>query len=196
MIGAEGPFTEGEGPMDTDAFSALTPVAFLQTFVSEIVKLSSAAQGGKSRLIEQLGLGAGSCFEAAYRAEFGLDQTLSPEQYADLIVGIKNRIGGNFSLASGTSDCIRVVNTRCPFGLNVRNAPGLCQMTSSVFGGIAARNFGYAKVELRKRIAAGDGCCEVLIHTDAAGAADRAGGSPSPQTFASSPPPTASWTSA
>ena len=39
-------------------------------------------------------------------------------------------------------------------------------MTSSVFGGIAARNFGYAKVDLRQRIAVGDQQCEVCIHTD------------------------------
>ena len=166
---------DGEALMDTHAFSGLTPVAFLQTFVSEVVKLSSALDGGRNRFIEQLGFGAGSCFEAAYRAEFGLLETLSPEQYADLIVRIKNKIGGNFSLASSTGHCIKVLNTRCPFGLNVRNAPGLCQMTSSVFGGIAARNFGYAKVELAKRIAAGDNCCEVLIHTDPAQAAGRPG---------------------
>ena len=48
-------------------------------------------------------------------------------------------------------------------------------MTSSVFGGIAARNFGYAKVELRKRIATHDGKCEVLIYTDRAAAQDKFG---------------------
>ena len=48
----------------------------------------------------------------------------------------------------------------------VREAPELCRMTSSVFGGIAARNFGYAKVDLRQRIAVGDQQCEVCIHTD------------------------------
>lgn len=70
---------------------------------------------------------------------------------------------------------IRVVNTRCPFGANVKEAPELCRMTASVFGGIAARNFGYGKVELRKRIALNDDCCEVLIHTDPALAKDKPG---------------------
>jgi two-component system sensor histidine kinase VicK len=37
-------------------------------------------------------------------------------------------------------------------------------MTSSVFGGIAARNFGYAKVVLHQRIALGDPGCYVTIH--------------------------------
>src|SRR5581483_6580784 len=37
-------------------------------------------------------------------------------------------------------------------------------MTSSVFGGIAARNFGYAKVVLHRRIALGDDGCYVTVH--------------------------------
>ena len=40
-------------------------------------------------------------------------------------------------------------------------------MTSSVFGGIAARNFGYAKIEIKQSIARKNGGCEVCIHTDA-----------------------------
>lgn len=48
-------------------------------------------------------------------------------------------------------------------------------MTSSVFGGIAARNFGYAKVELRRRIAAGDSACEVCIYTDRESSCDLPG---------------------
>lgn len=61
---------------------------------------------------------------------------------------------------------IRVRNTKCPFGDQVRKSPELCKMTSSVFGGIAARNFGYAKVVLDKRIAIGDECCQVSIYVD------------------------------
>jgi len=48
-------------------------------------------------------------------------------------------------------------------------------MTSSVFGGIAARNFGYAKVEIRQSIARKNGGCEVCIHTRPDTAADKPG---------------------
>jgi len=48
----------------------------------------------------------------------------------------------------------------------VKEAPELCRMTASVFGGIAARNFGYGKVELKKRIALNHSHCEVCIHID------------------------------
>lgn len=43
-------------------------------------------------------------------------------------------------------------------------------MTSSVFGGIAARNFGYAKVVLERRIALGHEGCSVAVHLDEASA--------------------------
>ena len=94
------------------------------------------------------GLQASAFFEAAYRKEYGSEDALDRERYAELIVALKNRIGGNFTRTSGPPNVVRVTNTRCPFGQAVDQAPELCQMTSSVFGGIAARNFGYAKVEL------------------------------------------------
>jgi two-component system response regulator HydG len=48
-------------------------------------------------------------------------------------------------------------------------------MTSSVFGGIAARNFGYAKVEIKKSIARHDGGCEVCIYTNHEAATSHSG---------------------
>jgi DNA-binding NtrC family response regulator len=151
-------------------FSHLNPILFLQTFVAQSVEVGAKIGGGKGddrlNYIEQLGLTASSCFETAYRQELAQDGPLDHNKYAEMIVGIKNKIGGNFSRESSEPDMVRVVNTRCPFGEAVMQAPGLCKMTSSVFGGIAARNFGYAKVILDKRIATGDGMCEIRIYTD------------------------------
>lgn len=153
--------------MSSQSFSRLNPINFLQTFVSQSLELSEPCKPDNPiNRIEQLGLNAGSCFEAAYREESGLAGPLDHDQYRDLIVEIKNRIGGGFSPASSEPGVVRVINTRCPFGDAVKHAPELCQMTSSVFGGIAAHNFGYAKVILDKRIAVGDGMCEVRIHTN------------------------------
>jgi transcriptional regulator with PAS, ATPase and Fis domain len=154
--------------MSSQPFSQLHPINFLQTFVTQSLELGELYGPDKKTInrIEQLGLNAGSCFEAAYREERGLVGPLDHAQYRDLIVEIKNKIGGCFSPASSEPGTVRVVNTRCPFGEAVRHAPELCQMTSSVFGGITAHNFGYAKVILEKRIAIGDGMCEVCIHTD------------------------------
>jgi transcriptional regulator with PAS, ATPase and Fis domain len=156
--------------MPSQPFSRLNPINFLQTFVTQSLELSELCEPDKNdnpiNKIEQLGLNAGSCFEAVYREERGLVGPLDHAQYRDMIVEIKNKIGGGFSPASSEPGMVRVINTRCPFGEAVKQAPELCKMTSSVFGGIAAHNFGYAKVVLDKRIAVGDGMCEVCIYTD------------------------------
>lgn len=151
--------------MNPASFSQLTPIGFLQTFVIELMDLceeSGTAQA--EQIIERIARSAGRFFEETFRAEFGLDQALDRERYADLIIGLKNKIGGHFSLVSSDADCIRVASSSCPFGEGVKNSPELCRMTSGVFGAIAARNFGYAKVVLERRIALGHEGCEVAVH--------------------------------
>ncbi|MFY9314349.1 MAG: sigma 54-interacting transcriptional regulator [Burkholderiales bacterium] len=161
-----------EERMNVKPPARLDAISFLQGFVTQSVKTAQQmgcnACGDKQTFIEYLGLGASGGLEHACRMHLELgDAPLGSAQYADLIVSLKNSIGGNFSRASSEPGVVRVVNSRCPFGEAVKEAPELCRMTSSVFGGIAARNFGYAKVELRKTIAAADGICEVLVHLDA-----------------------------
>lgn len=155
------------------------PISFLQMFVTQSVKLAAqeccgGAQGHRHH-IQYLGLTASSCLEEHARARLGFEGKLSREQYAQLIVSIKNQIGGGFAAMPDEDGAVRVENCRCPFGDMVKDAPELCRMTSSVFGGIAVRNFGYGKVELRRRIATRDGRCEVLIHTDPESARDKPG---------------------
>ena len=158
---------------------SLDPISFLQTFVTQ--SLRTAGQMGCSEcessvgFVESIGLTAGTCFERICREQLNLEGPIDLDQYADIILRIKNQIGGNFSRASSDPGVVRVVNSRCPFGDKVREAPELCRMTSSVFGGIAARNFGYAKIDLRRRIALGDNQCEVCIHTDPLASADLEG---------------------
>lgn len=164
---------------DTNPFTQLNPIAFLQNFVSQSIEISQDLGCSKcnhhENYIEHLGFNASTCFEAAYRKEHAVIEPFNHDQYAELIVALKNKIGGNFSRASSDPGVVRVINTRCPFGEAVKQAPQLCQMTSSAFGGIAARNFGYAKVELKKRIAVGDGMCEICVYTDEKEAANHKG---------------------
>jgi len=165
--------------MPKTLLSDLSPISFLQMFVAQSIKLAGQTASESSAdhysHIQYLGLTASSCLEAHARRLLDLPQEISRNQYAKLIIHIKNQIGGGFSQAPSEGDAVRVENQRCPFGDMVKEAPELCRMTSSVFGGIAARNFGYAKVELRKRIAINDGRCEVLIYTDRAAARDKFG---------------------
>lgn len=156
--------------MTTKASRKLDAVSFLQSFATQSIRAASqmgcSSCANHTNYIERLGLGASSYLEEACRHQAGLSGPLTSDQYAEMIVSLKNQIGGNFSRASSEPGVIRVINSRCPFGDSVREAPELCRMTSSVFGGIAARNFGYAKVELKKRIATGDGRCEVCVYID------------------------------
>ena len=70
-----------------------------------------------------------------------------------------------------------LVNDRCPFGAAVQQAPSLCRMTSSVFGGIAARNGDDgASVLLEERIAVGDPGCRVVVDLNVPKAAAAAEG--------------------
>ena len=163
--------------MNATSLSDLTPELFLQTFVLELMHASEQlGQEQCQQLIEQIAKTAGCFFEEVYRADKdNKDQKLDIESYIELILGLKNNIGGNFSLSSSNQDCISVCNTSCPFGEKVVNFPELCGMTSSVFGGIAARNFGFAKVEIAKSIARHDDCCEVYIHLNPELAKNRQG---------------------
>lgn len=165
--------------MDSEKPLRLSPTFFLQAFATQSIQV--AGQLGCTQCndntghIERIGLAASTCLENASRQQLGLHEAIDHDQYADVIINLKNQIGGNFSRGSSESGTIRVVNTRCPFGDMVKEAPELCRMTAGVFGGIAARNFGYAKVELKRRIATNDQMCDVYIYTDAETAKDKAG---------------------
>jgi predicted ArsR family transcriptional regulator len=79
-------------------------------------------------------------------------------------VRLKHAIDGGFSVVEASAERIVLENTRCPFGDAVLRAPALCRMTSSVFGGIAARNTsGDVAVLLEERIAVGDPGCRVVV---------------------------------
>ena len=162
--------------MSGQDFSQITPVFFLQTFILELMHAVEQKGGDYCEsLIEHIAKSAGLYFEQTYRDDYQLTGNLDNERYIDLILALKNHIGGNFSLASVDAGTITVVNSRCPFGERVTNFPELCRMTSSVFGGIAARNFGYAKVEIKQSIAKQNGRCEVCIHTHRDSATDKPG---------------------
>ena len=162
--------------MTNDSLADLTPVFFLQTFILELMH-ASEQQGQKhcEQLIEHIAQTAGCFFEGVYREQTQHRDLLNEESYTALILGLKNNIGGKFALASGNKDCITVTNSCCPFGERVTNFPELCRMTSSVFGGIAARNFGYAKVEIKQSIARRDGQCTVCVYTNPEAAKGRPG---------------------
>jgi hypothetical protein len=86
--------------MNTLPLAQLSPVGFLQTFVLELLQLTEEAAGHQTdQIIERIAQSAGHFFEEAYRDESQFSEALDQDRYIDLIVGLKNRIGGHFSLA-------------------------------------------------------------------------------------------------
>ncbi len=164
--------------MDGQSPRPLSPISFLQAFIVQSIRVGQvgcAQCGESSDHVAKVGLATSNCLEEVVRHQLSCRGPLNPDQYADLIIEIKNRIGGQFERAPGEVGSVRVINHRCPFGDLVEEAPELCRMTSSVFGAIAARSFGYAKVELHKRIAARDGLCDVRVWIDPQMAAQHPG---------------------
>ena len=91
--------------MNTNPLSDVTPVFFLQTFILELMH-ASEQQGQKhcEQLIEHISKTAGCFFEETYREDTHKSEALDIEGYIELILGLKNNIGGKFSLASSNQD--------------------------------------------------------------------------------------------
>lgn len=138
---------------------------FLRALTVELAEAMEAREGPDvaEAVVAQVGANVGGRMEEAYRAASGVTNRLSPEQIADLYVRLKGAIDGSFYVISADEEKIVLGNRRCPFGPIVQRQPGLCRMTSSVFGGIAARNRGRSAVVLEERIALGDPQCRVVV---------------------------------
>jgi PAS domain S-box-containing protein len=149
----------------------LTPISldrdtFMRRLITGLGHLNEAILGSDvaGGYIMNVGLSMGAAIEEEYKRFWNIDRPFTLDEYAHVIVDLKQKIKGNFSLVSKAPEKVVVRTTSCPFDALVRQSPSLCFMTSSVFGGIAARNFGYAKVVLHQRIALGDDGCYVTIH--------------------------------
>lgn len=115
--------------------------------------------------VAQVGIDVGGQMEAEFRLAEQVVGRLSPQDLGRCYVRLKHAIDGGFSVLEASDERVVLVNTRCPFGETVRQAPALCRMTSSVFGGIAARNHDVgASVLLEERIAVGDPGCRVVVY--------------------------------
>ena len=98
-----------------------------------------------------------------YCSDSGMSD-LDIEKLAEILVDLKAHIDGGFSIDSIEDGKITLVNTSCPFGEKALGRQSLCMMTSSVFGTISSEAAGQANVDIEKSIAAGDGCCHVVVY--------------------------------
>ncbi len=126
--------------------------------LEEVVGLSEA-----SGYISVVGGSMGEQINADYLRALSVER-LTRDQVRDVLVDLKRRIQGDFYIVEEHEDRIVLGNRACPFGSFVEGRPSLCMMTSNVFGSIAARNLGYARVAIEESIALGHPGCRIVVH--------------------------------
>lgn len=150
---------------------------FLRTLVRELAGTLEVIIGYEETAgyISLVGQRMGEWINALYTKELGVT-TLNRTQVAQVLVDLKQRINGNFSIVSQDNHKIVLSSSSCPFGDAVLDRHSICMMTSNVFGVISATNLGYAKVVLEETIA--DRCdkCRVTVYLEQSPDADAADG--------------------
>ena len=144
-------------PLERDGFLR-DLVRHLSGTLQDVIGLEEA-----SGFISVVGQKMGEKINDDYRTALNVSN-LNREQVAAVLVDLKQRIHGNFSIVSEDNNKIVLQTTSCPFEDKVIGRPSLCMMTSNVFGTITAENLGYAKVSLEETIASGAQCCRVVVY--------------------------------
>lgn len=137
--------------------------AFLRELIAELAETLQDVVGVEEAegFVKIVGLRIGKRINEDYTT--AEDHEWSIQELADVLIDLKAKINGGFSVESIEEDRIILVNDRCPFGKDVLGRPSLCRMTSSVFGQIASSRFEYANVEITEALARGDKRCRVII---------------------------------
>ncbi|WP_238547790.1 methanogen output domain 1-containing protein [Meridianimarinicoccus roseus] len=148
---------EKDIPLDRDTFFRQM-LRTLSGTLEDVVGLSQA-----EGYITVVGARLGDAINAMYKERANTSR-IPIADVPGILVDLKARLDGDFSVESVDEDKIVLVNARCPFGEKVRGRPSLCMMTSNVFGTIVADSNGYAKVQVEKAIARGDAGCRVIVH--------------------------------
>lgn len=105
----------------------------------------------------------GADLERQYKAALSV-QHLNRNQLIAVLIDLKNRAGGDFSLTGQDEDRLVFENRACPLGHAASNHPSLCMLTSNIFGRMTANAVGYAAVDLERTIAKGDSDCRVVVN--------------------------------
>jgi two-component system sensor histidine kinase AtoS len=148
---------------------------YLQLLVDFILLNEIATGPLTGQYLQKVGMKQGLRLEDAYRTAHELEEELTPEQFATMMVNFLHSLGSKYEV--NDCDCEKIVLTcyKCPFELAVLKVPGLCQVLAAAFGGIAARNFPYSKVSIDNSLAGRNSApCRIvcfLARTDQAVAA-------------------------
>lgn len=145
-----------EIPLERDVFCR-SLISELAATLQDLIGLEEA-----SGFISVVGQTIGNNINKDYKQALGTKR-LTREQVESVLVDLKRRINGEFSIEQSDDEKIIFKNTRCPFAEKVIGKPSMCMMTSNVFGSITANNLGYARVVLNETIAEGHPGCKVSV---------------------------------
>ncbi len=142
---------------------------FLRRFLIEVMGLLEEVVGpeGAEGIIARAGMSIGRWLDRNYRDAHGAER-LDPRQVAAAMVEIHTAVDGELEILEATTDRIVLDGHRCPFGRIVIGRPQLCMLTSTFIGRIAADNLGYARIDLERTIARGDGHCRIVAYLNPA----------------------------
>lgn len=135
------------------------------TLVADLAELLESIAGVEDACAYVSGIAArrGTDIEKQYKSALGV-QHLSRDQLIEVLIDLKNRAGGAFSVIEQDEDRVVFGNCSCPLGRAAANHPSLCMVTSNIFGRLSANAIGYAAVDLEETIARGAAQCRVVLH--------------------------------
>lgn len=128
------------------------------------------------RMYRSIGVQLGRQVCERYRLVHGLSRPLSSKrEYGRCLQSLEESLGWPCRATEEAADWVRFEIAQCPFGSGASSATDFCRLTSGLFGGVAADQFGYAKVCLQRGqgIPPRNCCITVYIrHTDESAAVE------------------------
>ncbi len=114
--------------------------------------------------LRQIGVKLGRQASEQYRLVNGVSDPLSRKDYARCLVSLKELWRWECVLLDETANSLSLRIPSCPFGNSAASGSELCALTSALLGGIAADQFGYAKVCLKRGCGIPPQNCRVTIY--------------------------------
>ena len=125
---------------------------FLSFLLSDYIFLNELLEGPHSQAsLRKIGIKYGLRVEEQYRQMFVVQEQLSVQQLINLIQSFFVALNGESVIKSSNVDKITLWILQCPFRQMSRRSPAIYQVFVGIFGGIAARNFTYSKVNVSIR---------------------------------------------
>ena len=142
--------------------------------VAECIEAGKAeGQYSRRSLVQATAVKAGELIELLYRPQLKLNDKLDAASYGRLITKTIQASGCISSAQVLNDRSIRLRTSKCAFG--GQQDSQACRLVLNVIGSIAARNFGYAKVDLHRGGGPEQPVCEHCVYLDPRQAAHHPG---------------------